>query len=254
MNGPELQRAVEEARSEHESRLRASTCAEGGTTHCCATADQRHYFRSIYRYFNQTRFSGILPADIPVRLSSRMKSALGHMLPGGGEGGTLCGRDRVERRSDARREWGGTCRHASPRDGARRGLPGERESRPRADVAGVGVAGGVYARDTVRSACASTGQAQRPCRSSSPAPRPRFSAPRTDRRAGSSAGCGPLYFCHGLLTRPEPTERAASHRCVYEAVEHRLERCAPLLVEPYRTLGMRQCVTTEGDCCGHAEY
>jgi len=83
---PELQLAVEEARSDHESRLRASTCAEGGTTYCCATADQRRYFRSIYRYFNHTRFSGILPADIPVRLSSRMKSALGHMLPGGGEG------------------------------------------------------------------------------------------------------------------------------------------------------------------------
>ena len=83
---PELQLAVEEARSDHESRLRASTCAEGGTTYCCATADQRRYVRSIYHYFNHTRFSGILPADIPVRLSSRMKSALGHMLPGGGEG------------------------------------------------------------------------------------------------------------------------------------------------------------------------
>ena len=83
---PELQRAVEEARSEHESRLCASGRAEGGTTHCCATAEQRRYFRSIYRYFNHTRFSGILPADVPVRLSSRMKSALGHMLPGGGEG------------------------------------------------------------------------------------------------------------------------------------------------------------------------
>ena len=54
-------------------------------THCCATADQRRYLRSIYRYFNDTRFDGILPADMPVRLSRRMKSALGHMLPGGQE-------------------------------------------------------------------------------------------------------------------------------------------------------------------------
>jgi hypothetical protein len=83
---PELQRAVEEARSEHESRQRAPACAEGGTAHCCATADQLRYFRAIYRYLNHTRFNGVLPADVPVRLSSRMKSALGHMLPGGGEG------------------------------------------------------------------------------------------------------------------------------------------------------------------------
>ena len=83
---PELQRAVEMARTEHESRIRESVCADGGMTHCCATADQRRYVRSIYYYFNHTRFSRILPADIPVRLSRRMKSALGHMLPGGGEG------------------------------------------------------------------------------------------------------------------------------------------------------------------------
>ena len=79
---PELQRAVEEARCEHESRLRTAGCAEAGATHCCATPAQRRYFRSIYRYFNQTRFGGILPGDVPVRLSSRMNSALGHMLPG----------------------------------------------------------------------------------------------------------------------------------------------------------------------------
>ncbi len=83
---PELQRAVDVARSEHESRIRESGCADGGMTHCCATAEQRRYVRSIYRYFNHTRFGGILPADLPVRLSSRMKSALGHMLPGGREG------------------------------------------------------------------------------------------------------------------------------------------------------------------------
>lgn len=82
---PELQSAVDEARAEHEARLRAPECAEGGATHCCATADQRRYFSSVYRYFNHTRFGGILPVDVPVRLSSRMNSALGHMLPGGGE-------------------------------------------------------------------------------------------------------------------------------------------------------------------------
>jgi len=83
---PELLRAIQEARAEHESRIRESGCADGSMTHCCATADQRRYLRSIYRYFNDTRFGRILPAEVPVRLSRRMKSALGHMLPGGQEG------------------------------------------------------------------------------------------------------------------------------------------------------------------------
>jgi hypothetical protein len=36
----------------------------------------------LFRYFNQTRFGGVLPNGIPVRLSDRMKSCLGYMLPG----------------------------------------------------------------------------------------------------------------------------------------------------------------------------
>ncbi len=83
---PELQQAVGDARAEHESRFRSSGGEEGSPTHCCATVEQRRYFRGIYHYFNWTRFSGDLPADIPVRLSRRMTSALGHMLPGGDEG------------------------------------------------------------------------------------------------------------------------------------------------------------------------
>jgi len=55
-------------------------------THCCGTPQQRTYVQAIYRYFNHTRFGGALPADIPVRLSSRMRSSLGHMLPGHQEG------------------------------------------------------------------------------------------------------------------------------------------------------------------------
>lgn len=46
---------------------------------CCATPDQGRYLRAIYRYFNDTRFEGALPDDVPVRLSSRMVSSLGHM-------------------------------------------------------------------------------------------------------------------------------------------------------------------------------
>lgn len=50
-------------------------------THCAATPEQRTYLTAVYRYFNQTRFDGLLPDDLPIRLSRRMKSALGHMLP-----------------------------------------------------------------------------------------------------------------------------------------------------------------------------
>jgi len=63
----------------------AETRAAGkprAVTACCATPGQRSYLRALYRYFNLTRFDGGLPDDVPVRLSGRMKSALGHMLPG----------------------------------------------------------------------------------------------------------------------------------------------------------------------------
>jgi len=49
---------------------------------CCATSGQSHYLRALYAYFNLTRFDGRLPRDLPVRLSARMKSGLGHMMPG----------------------------------------------------------------------------------------------------------------------------------------------------------------------------
>ena len=72
---PELTEAIEAARARHADRAAVSP------THCCATPEQRAYLRSLYRYFNETRFDGMLP-DVPVRLSHRMRSALGHMLPG----------------------------------------------------------------------------------------------------------------------------------------------------------------------------
>ncbi len=36
----------------------------------------------LYLYVNRTRFGGLLPDGAPVRLSRRMRSSLGHMLPG----------------------------------------------------------------------------------------------------------------------------------------------------------------------------
>jgi len=49
---------------------------------CCATEEQHAYLREVYVFLNETRFDGLLPDDIPLRLSNRMRSALGTMRPG----------------------------------------------------------------------------------------------------------------------------------------------------------------------------
>lgn len=53
---------------------------------CCATPDQRRYLTRLYRYLNGARFGGRLPDEVPIRLSNRMKSRLGQMVPGETEG------------------------------------------------------------------------------------------------------------------------------------------------------------------------
>lgn len=73
INGwPDVWRALEVTRATRKPR---------SVTSCCATPEQRAYLRTLYRYFNATRFDGALPEDVPVRLSNRMQSSLGHMLP-----------------------------------------------------------------------------------------------------------------------------------------------------------------------------
>lgn len=81
---PGLTRALEAARLEATERRRlVERRGDGdGPTDCCATPEQRRYLRRIYRYFNETRFGGRLPATVPLRLSNRMRTSLGHMLPG----------------------------------------------------------------------------------------------------------------------------------------------------------------------------
>jgi len=70
---PDVWRAIEVTRATGKPR---------SVTSCCGTPEQRAYLRALYRYFNATRFEGQLPDDVPVRLSNRMDSSLGHMLPG----------------------------------------------------------------------------------------------------------------------------------------------------------------------------
>lgn len=77
-----LREAIEELRRQHDERGRRLD----EPSLCCGTPEQRSYLRALYRYFNLTRFAGRLPDDIPVRLSNRMRSALGHMRPARSEG------------------------------------------------------------------------------------------------------------------------------------------------------------------------
>jgi hypothetical protein len=75
---PALGLALRDARSERGTRPESA---------CCATFQQIRYLRSLYCYLNVTRFGGCLPDALPVRLSNRMRSALGHMVPGEEVGG-----------------------------------------------------------------------------------------------------------------------------------------------------------------------
>ncbi len=78
---PTLIRALAKARAD------AASDATKAGTRCCGTDGQRTYLRAAYTYFNTTRFDNILPADVPIRLSERMSSRLGHMLPSESEDG-----------------------------------------------------------------------------------------------------------------------------------------------------------------------
>jgi hypothetical protein len=79
---------LELRRVQREQRLKARPAARRRQQtppkvgRCCATDDQRRYLARLYRYLNRTRFDNRLPPDVPVRLSNRMTSRLGQMVPG----------------------------------------------------------------------------------------------------------------------------------------------------------------------------
>ena len=79
----ELRRIARELRRRPrpQSRRRRRRSSSPRPTPCCATEEQRVYLQRLYRYLNQTRFDGRLPADMRIRLSNRMKVRIGQMLP-----------------------------------------------------------------------------------------------------------------------------------------------------------------------------
>ena len=78
---PGLSEALDAVRAEVEAA--DADCSKARVRTCCAgTDEQRAYLHKLYRYANRSRFGGVLPDDVSVRLSERMTSSLGHMLPG----------------------------------------------------------------------------------------------------------------------------------------------------------------------------
>lgn len=64
------------------SRARPQRPPAEGLGHCCATPAQRVYLQRLYRWLNHTRFDGLLPPMVPIRLSSRFTRRLGQLVPG----------------------------------------------------------------------------------------------------------------------------------------------------------------------------
>lgn len=77
---PPLQKDLGRIRAEH--ALDSGRSEGRGVGPCCATEAQRRYLARLYRYLNRARFGGQLPARVPLRLSNRMTSRLGQMVPG----------------------------------------------------------------------------------------------------------------------------------------------------------------------------
>jgi len=80
---PGLEAALRNARTAHrrltQGRRRSQPNYPGP---CCATDEQKRYVRRLYLHLNDIRFDGRLPRTLPLRLSNRFRSRLGHMVPG----------------------------------------------------------------------------------------------------------------------------------------------------------------------------
>lgn len=67
------------------------------STPCKGTVEERARMRALYDRLNETRFRGRLPTDIPLRISRRMKTRLGHMAPAGNTGAPAVGEIALNR-------------------------------------------------------------------------------------------------------------------------------------------------------------
>lgn len=74
-----VRKAVDRIRT---GRLVDPAVRYGRVPGCAASAAQRVHLQRLYRTLNATRFAGVLPATVPIRLSRRFTTRLGHMVPG----------------------------------------------------------------------------------------------------------------------------------------------------------------------------
>lgn len=71
----ELHDAIERVRQTRPARRRRKS----STTPCSGAPEQRVFLRTLYQHLNRTRLDGLLPDDLPLRFSGRMKQRLGHV-------------------------------------------------------------------------------------------------------------------------------------------------------------------------------
>jgi hypothetical protein len=82
---PEFRRAISHLREWPGARegLRQAQARSGNglpaAAPCCGTPAQQQFLRALYDRLNRARFSGRLPADIPLRFSDRMSRRYGHV-------------------------------------------------------------------------------------------------------------------------------------------------------------------------------
>ena len=80
---PGLEPALRSAQLAHRRRKRVRKKSRPDCPGpCCATDDQKRYVRRLFLHLNDIRFDGRLPRSLPLRLSNRFRSRLGHMVPG----------------------------------------------------------------------------------------------------------------------------------------------------------------------------
>ena len=81
---PHLVHSLREARVRHERRGIGTARRRA----CVASEGQREYLRDLFVRLNEERFGGVLPPEISLRLSGRMRRRLGHCALGGGKDGS----------------------------------------------------------------------------------------------------------------------------------------------------------------------
>lgn len=80
---PRARQARSQVRAAVEPLLTRGTSgsSRAGAGPDCATPEQQAFLRALVAFWNERLFEGRLPADLPIRLSSRMRSTLGWVAP-----------------------------------------------------------------------------------------------------------------------------------------------------------------------------